>query len=1368
MPTDHPMSPAQRRLWFVDRLSPGTGAYTVPLSVRLRGALDLTALRATLDAVVERHAVLRTTFHLVDGEPVQRVHPPAAVPLPVHDAAADPDPARAVTASAERAAARTFDLAGGPLFTAELLRLGPDEHILTLTAHHIVVDGWSLGLLLTELGTLYADFAAGRPASLPPLPLSYADWSRRGEAPDGGGRADGGRGEERAERERAHWRTVLDGAPPLLELPTTYPRPDPARARAGGPGALHTARLPAGLAEDLAELAELHGVTLFMVLLAAFDALLTRWTGQTDLVVGTPVAGRLDPEVEPLIGCFVNTLPLRVRVDPARSFAELLKEVRERALDAYEHQTLSFEEIVDAVRPDRSAGLAPVFQVMFAVDNTPRPVAGGPLVLEPLPALRTEVKYDLNITAEPVGDTVELFVEYRTDLFDEEWPERFLGQFRTLLEAAVEDPDRSVGTLRVLPAAERRRVLYEWNATDTAYPPTAAVHELFHRRADLAPGAVAVAYEGTALTYRELDERANRLAHHLRGLGIGRGDRVGLCLHRSAELVVALLAVLKAGAAYLPLDPGYPAERLALLHDDAAAAAVLTHAAARDSVPAGARRIVDLDHEAPAIDARPAHRPDPGTVPEDTAYVIYTSGSTGRPKGVVTSHRAILNRLQWMQQEYRLGPDDSVLQKTPYSFDVSVWEFLWPLAAGARLVPARPDGHKDPAYLARLIRAEGITTAHFVPSMLEVFLEAEGVTGLPSLRRVICSGEALPADLARRFLADAPHCGLHNLYGPTEAAVDVSHWACRPDEPGPAVPIGRPVANTRLYVLDAHDEPVPVGVAGELCIGGVQVADGYLDRPELTAEHFVPDPFHGGRMYRTGDLARRRPDGALEFLGRRDDQVKLRGFRIELGEVEAALRAVDGVRAAVAAARDQRLVAYVVGDGEGLDTARLRAAVGRTLPEHLVPELVVRLDAIPLSPNGKVDRAALPDPAATAVEGTRVAARDGLELALTALWEDVLDRRPIGVTDDFFDLGGTSLRAVRLLARVAADHGTELPLASLFSGGATVERMAARLREGEAGGWSPAVALRAGGTRPPLFCLPPAVGNALSYLDLTRALPADQPVHGLQSYGLDSGQQPLESLEEAVEHYLAAVVAIRPEGPYHLVGFCIGSVVAFALAHRLRATGREVASLTMLDGGPPNLDNGLEQADEADLAAWFAWELGRAADRRLEIDPAELRGLDPEGLTAALLARAAAADILPPDTATGQLSRLMAVFMANVRAVRGYRLRPWDGPLTLVAAAEEADSPVTGWQRYATGGPEVHRIPGDHYTMMRPPHVHRLAALLARATGPDVPGSAGTPRTPVLPDAPGSAGTPQPPGTPGSHRREPRTALATDQGVDDP
>jgi amino acid adenylation domain-containing protein len=1313
-----PTSFAQRRLWLVDRMQPGSSAYNVPVAVRLRGRLDVAALHRALADIVDRHEVLRTTFAEQDGEPVQVIRAQAAVGLPVRQVSGE----AAVAAGLRAAAAAPFDLAAGPLLRCELLLVGPAEHVLLVTAHHIVIDGWSLGVFFRDLSELYVAHAAGRPAELPELPAQYGDFAawQREHLAAGALRADAD-----------YWRGALAGAPTVLELPTEFPR----QRRSADPGAILGTRLPADLTDDLDELSAACGSTLFMTLLAGFGTLLSRYSGSADVVVGSPIAGRIRPELENLVGCFINTLPLRVDLSGRPSFRQLLARVRAVALAGYQHQNLSFEQIVDLVRPDRAAAETPIFQVMFAVDNTPPPaVAAGEVTFEFLPPYRNQVKYDLNITVSRDGDELEVGAEYRTDLFGPGWMRRLLGHLATLLAAAVADPDRPVDRLPLLTPAELGE-LASWNDTAVDYPDAgASLPELVERQVDATPDAAAVVFDTAVTTYRDLDRWANQVAHQLRAHGVGRGDRVGLCLQRSAALVAAALGVLKAGAAYLPLDPGYPAARREFMVADAGVAVVLTHPPVRDRVPAAVPVVLDVT----ALPPGPAGRPAAAAGSADPAYVIYTSGSTGTPKAVVNNHAGIVNRLLWMQQEYRLDHTDVVLHKTPYSFDVSVWELFWPLLAGARVVVAAPAGHKDPAYLQGVLTRHQVTTVHFVPSMLRLFLDSADLGSCRWLRRVICSGEELPADLARRYHAAGPTGALHNLYGPTEAAIDVSHWPCRPGAADPVVPIGRPVANTSLYLLDQHDTPVPVGVPGELCVGGVQVAAGYLGRPELTAQRFGPDPFRPGRMYRTGDLARWRADGAVEYLGRLDDQVKLRGFRIELGEVTAAIRAEDGVRDAVVVARDDRLVGYVVGDADRIGSAGLRERLATRLPDYLVPARVVWLDALPLSANGKVDRAALPDPSSAELRdgGARVGARDSLELELTLVWEQVLGVRGVGVTDDFFALGGNSLQAVRLLGRIARAQGRELPLSMLFTGSATVERVARALRQApDARAWSPVVPIRPTGTLPPLFCLPPAVGNVLCYLDLAAHLPAEQPVYGLQAAGLDPGQQPVERLADGVERYVAAIRSVQPAGPYAIAGYCVGSVSAYAVAQRLRAQGSPVALLAVLDGGPANPDSGFDTADAADLAAWFGWELGRAADRRLELDPEPLRRLPAGELADAVLRAAVAADVLPADSDSRQVARLLATFTAGVRAVRDHPLTPYDGPMLAIRAAEEPDdtSPVARWRPLTSGQLVLRTAPGDHYTMMRPPHVGTLAGLLAaeldrarsgRAGGP---GSAGGP-----------------------------------------
>jgi amino acid adenylation domain-containing protein len=1294
-----PASLPQRRLWFLDKLEPGSTAYHVPIAVRLTGDLDVGALELALAAVVTRHEVLRTRFETVRAEPVQRVDPPptVGVSIPVVEAVGE----AAMDTAIEAAARRPFDLAAGPLIRAELVRQAPAEHVLVVTAHHIVMDGWSLGVLFRELSAQYSARTGGPVVDQTELPLQYGDFARWQIDRRDSGALDG---------LAAWWKDELAGAPDVLELPTAFPR----GRRSSGAAGVARLRLGESLADDVAELALATNSTLYMTLLAAFQLLLGRLAGAGEVVVGSPVAGRIRPEIEPLIGCFINTLPIRTDLTGSPGFRDLVGRVRTASLRAFEHEELSFEAIVDVVKPDRSATETPIFQALFTVDQGSSPVTRtGVLLWQFMPVRRERVKYDVTVTVTRPGEDLEISLEYRSDLFDADWARSFLSRFRSLLSAAVLNPDLPVDRLPLLTRAERAELVSGRNQTARPYDLDTPVTELFARQVQATPDAEAVVFDGTRLTYAELEHRSAAVAARLQELGVTAGDRVGLCLLRSTDLVVGIYGVLRAGAAYLPLDPSLPPERLDFMLQDSGARVVLTHEPTRAAVPAAA---VALDVEADLLAVTAGVSVGLQKVSAtDTAYVIYTSGSTGKPKGVLTSHRSLVNRLLWMQEQFVLDDTDTVLQKTPFSFDVSVWEFLWPLIVGARLVVARPDGHRNPAYLARVIRDERVTTVHFVPSMLQVFTEVADLTALPSLRRIVCSGEALPAELVRRVHASGTAADLHNLYGPTEAAIDVSHWWCDPADDGAAgVPIGRPIANTQLYVVDAQGEPVPDGVCGELVIGGVQVSGGYLNRPELTVDRFIEDGFTGsGSLYRTGDLARSRQDGAIEFLGRLDHQVKLRGFRIELGEIEAALREQAGVRDAVVVVIGERLVGYVAA-GEQPDDAAIRGALAARLPEYMVPAVLVRLAELPLSPNGKVDRRALPEPPSARGTGIRVAPRDGLELDLVSLWEDLLGTAPIGVTDDFFGLGGNSLQVIRMLGLVSERHGTEVPVTTMFTGAATIEALAARLREGDTTGWSPVVPFRATGSRPPLFCLPPAVGNVLSYVDLARRLDAEQPVYGLQALGLDAGQEPVANLDDVTTRFVAAIREVQPAGPYRLIGYCVGSVFAYAVARRLLDEGDDIALLAVLDGGPPNLDNGFEDADEADIAAWFGWELGRSANRRLQIDADELRGHTGERLATEVVRRAIEADVLPPDTVQAQLSRLLATFTAGVRAAREHPDVPLPRRILGLMAAEENQetNPVQRWAPLAGGGLDLVEVPGDHYSMMRPPHVDAVVKIL--------------------------------------------------------
>jgi amino acid adenylation domain-containing protein len=1025
-----PLSYAQQRLWFLEQMGGLGSAYHVSRRMRLRGELDRDALVRALDRLVARHEALRTTFPSTGGEPEQRIGPETTrFPLVEHDLAGQgADAAGAVMA---REAAAPFDLERGPLIRGVLIRLAPDDHVLLLRMHHIVSDGWSAGVLVDELSALYAAFRAGLPDPLSPLPIQYADyaaWQRRWVQ------------DEVLEGQASYWTGALSGAPALLELPADHPRPQ----RQDHAGAAVRVELDEALTAGLKALSRRNGTTLFMTLLAGWAAVLGRLSGQPEVVIGTPTANRGRREVEGLIGFFVNTLALRVDLSDRPTVARLLERVRARALEAQQNQDIPFEQVVERLDPVRTLAHTPLFQVLFTWQNTPRGGLALPgLELGRLPgAERTTAKFDLSLSLAEVDGRVGGAVTYATSLFEQATVERHVGYLRRVLEQMAADDARAVDRLELLPEAERRLVVEEWNREEAAYPRDACVHELFEAQVERTPDAVAVVFDEHALSYAELNRRANRLAHHLRSLGVGPDARVGLCLERSPEMVVGVLGVLKAGGAWVPLDPSHPAERLRYLLRDAAPRVVLTQsstAAALEGVFAGLGvQVLALD--APAWQAQPASNPQRGALtPAHLAYVSYTSGSTGEPKGVMVAHGGVVNLVHWMKRRWPMDGDHALLQKTPLTFDVSVWELFWPLVSGARLVVARPEGHRDPGYLADVIRRERITAVAFVPSMLQLFLDAD-VEGCGTLKWVMSGGEALTGALARRLHERLPAARLYNRYAPTEATVNVVAWRCGPGEAGASIPIGRPRANIPLYILDAGGEPVPVGVTGELHIGGVQVARGYQGRPGLTAERFVPDPFArapGARLYRTGDLACWRADGAVELVGRDDFQVKLRGLRVELGEIEARLREHPGVREAVVLARedapgDRRLVAYCVA-GEPLDVEALRRHAAERLPEYMVPAAYVRMERLPLTPNGKLDRGALPAPEGGAFARRGYEAPVGeTEQALAEIWSEVLGVERVGRWDDFFELGGHSLLAVRVVSRVRQLLGAQVELGAVF------------------------------------------------------------------------------------------------------------------------------------------------------------------------------------------------------------------------------------------------------------------------------------------------------------------------------------------------
>jgi amino acid adenylation domain-containing protein len=1025
-----PASFAQQRLWFLDQLEPQSAAYNIPTSVQLNLPLDVEALERSLDALIERHEVLRTTFGAVDGQPVQVISPSLKVPLQVVDLSSLSEDQREAEALrlAKRQAESPFDLAKGPLLRTTLLKLADDEYTLLLTIHHIISDGWSLGVLYEELAALYGDFSRGQSSTLPDLPIQYADfaiWQKEQL-----------QGEALAEQ-LAYWKQNLAGAPATLNLPTDRPHP----AEPSSHGSAYHFTLPTGFTEALKTLSRKDGATLYMTLVAAFQTLLYRYTSQDDIVVGSFAAGRTRAETEALIGFFVNTLVLRTDLSGNPTFRDVLKRVREVVLEAFAHQDVPFDYLVRELRPARSLGQNPLFQVMLVLAP---PLATLPAGWDPdkMAFQRDEAKFDLSLELADRPEGLICRFEYSTDLFDASTISRMAVHWRTLLEGIVANPDLRLPELPLLSEAEGHQLLMEWNDTAMNYSRDQCLHRAFEALVDRTPDAVAVVYGNDHLTYRELNSKANQLARYLRHSGVRSEMLVGIYVERSLDMMVGLLGILKSGGAYVPLDPTYPAERLAFMIEDAGVSVLLAQQRLVERLPRHEARVISLDTEWEIIARQSKDNEISSTTGENLAYMLYTSGSTGKPKGVLGTHRASINRFNWMWETYPLEAGEVCCQKTSLSFVDSIWEIFGPLLRGIRTVIISDTVLKDPRQMLQTLATHSISRIVLVPSLLRVLLDAEAdlESRLPHLKYCISSGEALSLELAQRFLKSMPNTVLINLYGSSEVAADATCYKIRRDKPLTCVPIGRPIANTQIYLLDRHLQLVPTGVPGELHIGGDGLARGYFNRPELTAERFIRHPFSdvpGARLYKTGDWARYHDDGNIELIGRLDHQVKIRGFRIELGEIEAALSQHPTIQQAVVVVRedvpgDKRLVAYTVAWPSQMPNASdLRGYLKAKLPDYMVPSAFVSLEALPLTPNGKVDRRALPSPDYSGSE-LFVAPRTQLEEVVAACWSQMLGVERVGIHDDFFDLGGHSLLAMQVISRLRTIVQVEMPLRSFF------------------------------------------------------------------------------------------------------------------------------------------------------------------------------------------------------------------------------------------------------------------------------------------------------------------------------------------------
>ena len=1005
-----PQSLAQNRLWITWQLDPHSSAYTIPGALRLRGELDEDAVRASFQQLIQRHEALRTRFYERDGQAFQRVDAKADFELQVIDLSDLPVAEREARAQQIREdEARTqFDLEKGPLLWVTLVRLDDEDHQLLVTLHHIIADGWSLNILIDEFSRLYAAAAQGQTLELPPLALQYADygsWQRQWLA------------EGEGLRQLAYWKAQLGEEHPTLSLATDHPR----SAHHCHTASRHTVRLGASLCDAIRQTAQANESTPFMLLLAAFQSLLHRYSGQRDIRIGVPNANRPRQETQGLVGFFINTLVLRAELDGRLPFNELLAATRQAALGAQAHQDLPFEQLLEAFPQAREQGL---FQVMFNHQQRDlsalRRLPG--MLADELPWHSREAKFDLQLhTEEDRNGRLSLSFDYADELFENATIQRLAEHYINLLRAVCEHPQQAIGDLALMQQDEQ--ALY---SEAPCAPAQQWLPELLNQPTS---DATALVWDGGSLTFAQLHTQANRLAHYLRDKGVGPDVCVAIAAERSPQLLVGLLAIIKAGGAYVPLDPDYPAERLAYMLKDSGVHLLLTQTALLEQVPS-AEGVCVIAMDSLHLDSWPTQPPGLHLHGDNLAYVIYTSGSTGQPKGVGNTHAALAERLQWMQATYQLNETDVLMQKAPISFDVSVWECFWPLITGCRLVLAGPGEHRDPHRIAQLVQEHGVTTLHFVPPLLQLFIDEPLVAECTSLRRLFSGGEALPAELRNRVLAQLPAVQLHNRYGPTETAINVTHWHCRAED-GERSPIGRPLGNVICRVLDEQLNPVPLGVPGELCIGGIGLARGYLGRAGLTAERFVADPYGeaGARLYRTGDRARWNADGVIEYLGRLDQQVKLRGFRVEPEEIEARMLALEGIAQAVVRVRDGQLIGYFTAQGE-LDEEAVKTALAAELPEYMVPALLMRLDAMPLSPSGKLDRRALPEPVWQVCE--HVEPETALQQQIAAIWREVLGLPSIGLRDDFFALGGHSLLATQIISRTRHACDVELPLRTLF------------------------------------------------------------------------------------------------------------------------------------------------------------------------------------------------------------------------------------------------------------------------------------------------------------------------------------------------
>jgi amino acid adenylation domain-containing protein len=1334
------LSCSQELLWLLSQVFDDGIAYNAPGAFHLQGTLDLDVLGRCFEALAERHEILRTTYTVIDGRPMQVIGSPSPVELNVVDLRDRPSDERSTEAQKilKDESRFAFDLLNGPVLRATVIQLSGEENILMLNLHHVATDGYSRSALFRDLSVYYDAFARGHKPELPALPIQYADYAVWQRAWLQTGVADA---------QRVYWERKLAGAPSRLELPNDYPRP-PVRSYLGD----HTSMmLDLPVREGLRGAARHSDATLFVATLALFCTLLSRYCGQDDIVIGTPFAGRNRTELESMVGYFINPLALRVDLSGDPTFTELLARVRETTLEAFQNADVPYETVVRATNPERDLSQTPVFQAMIVYhnpawqDDRPR--------FEPEGIRCTEIshekgwsKFDVLLGVSERKNGMNTTWEYSTELFKPATVQRMTEHFRTLAESAATGSDRRLSRLTMLSESERAKLLVAWNGAPEQPSHGQTVKELFEAQVVRTPDVEALVLEDERLTYSQLNRRANRIAWLLRRRGLEPGKLAGILMQKSTDLVAAALAVLKAGGAYVPLDPLYPADRLQFMLADAKPDVLLTHSAVDAPLPDTEAAVLALDAPG-ALDGTSEEDLPTRSGGDDLAYVIYTSGSTGQPKGVMIANSSLTSVYFAYEREYGLRDLRAHLQMASPSFDVFTGDVIRSLLAGAKLVLCPREVVLDPAQVHALILREGVDAAELVPataSLLFDHVEREGKS-LQSLKFLAVGGEPWRTDKYTQFkrLLE-PGARLVNSYGLTEATMDSTYFEPAADEqlaPGRFVPIGRPLPNTRVYVLDSRLEPQPIGIPGELCIGGAGVARGYLNRPQLSAERFVPDPFvdePDARMYRTGDLARWSADGTLEFIGRSDRQLKIRGFRIEPGEIEAVLERHPHIRAAAVTDRHDesgapRLVAYVVGDDRGQtpDPVQLRAFVGEQLPAYMIPSAWVSLDQLPTTPNGKVDYGALPDPQfdRATQAGELVAARTASERELVAIWREMLDVQEIGVNDNFFALGGHSLLAVRLFARIEDSLGVRLPLATLFQSATIAELAGAIDRQREsthAIPWASVVPMRPHGERPPFFFVDDVRGWLIGYQTLVDGFPEEVPVYGLQAPGVDRSRLPIYAMEELAAYYVEQMRGFQPHGPYYFGGFCFAGVVAYEMARQLTEQGQQVGMVALIDALP----RGTRMPPRREIRRTKLAEFRDGdAKRRVRWLGERVKGLHYR-VTHGLYFRTGyrALDLLAKTGLPAPRRPWNLVHVAGSRAAKTYWPPPSGVRIEYFRPQTGPGEEQTPWDDIALGGVVLHQVVGEdmtHATITKDEGAPTLLSHLApalesamRAAGP--------------------------------------------------